>query len=190
MTATDPRPAPASHRPGWLPSHQEPHQGSHQASHQRSHQAPPQPPEPTHRIVTPPTSHPSHQPSHHPGHTTPESEWEDGPLTARERIADAFAGLRFVRSSPGSLLDQIEYARDGAYTTSKSGPWRLVNIWYARLVAVPGLAICYFIGWAFFTRLSRAVISVAVAVPLLVILNDIPIVELVIPDWADVTTWF
>lgn len=156
-------------------------QRSHHPSKERSHQATPQPPEPTHRIVTPP--------SHRPDHTTPKSkEWE--PRRLSSRIGDAFAGLRFVNESPGSLMDQIEYAEDGAYSNRVGGPWRTANIAYARCIAVPGLAICYFLGWAFFTRLSRAITVLIVSVPLLALLNDVPVVEWLVPDWADITTWF
>jgi hypothetical protein len=95
-----------------------------------------------------------------------------------------------VNTSPGSLRDQIEYARDGAYTTRAGGPWRAANIAFARFIAMPGLAICYFIAWALFTRLMRTVTTLVVAVPLLIVLNGIPVVDWFVPDWADVTTWF
>ncbi|WP_219414157.1 hypothetical protein [Pseudonocardia nigra] len=174
MTTTDPRTAPPTHQTGRaLP---------HQRSPQAPHQPLPHPPEPTHRIVTPP--------SPHPDRTTPEPEWDDQPQRPSDRLGEAFAGLRFVSSSPGSLRDQIEYARDGAYTTRAGGPWRTANIAFARFIASPGLTICYFIAWAFFTRLMRTVTTLVVAVPLLIVLNGVPVVGWFVPDWADVTTWF
>lgn len=208
MTTTDPRGAPGSHRPDWLPAHQSSPQPSHQRSHQPSHQAPPQPPEPTHRIVTPaphqqspqpshqashqPSHQASHQASHHlshqPDHTTPESEWDDEPLGFRDRLADAFAELRFVRETPGSLQDQMAYAKQGAYAT-RNGLWRRANILFVRFIGNPGTAVLYLLKWAFFSRLSRTITSLVVAVPLLAVLNGVPVVELVIPDWADITSW-
>lgn len=135
----------------------------------------------THRIVGSPTNL---------AIANPDSQAGDEPAGGwRLAVGDAIDGLRFVNQSPGSLLDQIDYAVDGAYSNRVEGPWRNANIIYARFVAVPGLALCYLIGWAFFTRLSRALTCGALLLFLLMILNAMPVTAWLIPDGADFTTW-
>jgi len=107
----------------------------------------------------------------------------------RDRLAETFNGLRFVDRSPGSLRDQIDYAEDGAYST-REGWWRTANVVFAKTVARVGLTVCYFLAWAVFTRLSRCLTTLVVAPFALMLLNGIPLVGYLIPDWADVTTWF
>ncbi len=117
-----------------------------------------------------------------------EEEREDGPSWG-ERLGAPLQGFRFVRESPGSLMDQIDYAREGAYTIRPDGVWRFANIVFARFVAVLGLGLCYLIAWAFFTRLSRTLTAVPVALLLLWLLNQLPVTQWLIPDWADFTIW-
>lgn len=107
----------------------------------------------------------------------------------RSWLWDALDGLRFVNNSPGSLRDQIDYAVDGAYSNRAEGPWRNANIGYARFIATPGLTLCLLIGWAFFTRLSRALTCGPILLFLLMLLNAMPITAWLIPDGVDFTTW-
>ena len=122
------------------------------------------------------------------GAATPPPAAGDRPAW-RDRLAETFSGLRFVNRSPGSLRDQIDYAEDGAYST-RDGWWRTANIVFAKTVARVGLTVCYFLAWAVFTRLSRCLTTLVVAPCALMLLNGIPLVGYLIPDWADVTTWF
>lgn len=144
---------------------------------------PPAPP--THRIIAPPGHQATSLVKHHQ-----DDEEDYAPASMGEHIADAFNELRFVRNSPGCLRDQIEYARDGAYTTRIDGWWRRVNIVFAYFIAAPGLTVCYLTAWAFFTRLSRALIAWPTLAFLLMFLNRIPLTEFLIPDSADFTNWF
>ena len=111
--------------------------------------------------------------------------YDDGQYDDRQ--GGWLAGLRFAY--PGGLPDQIEYARDGAYSVRVDGWWRNANIWFARLVAVPGLILCYLIAWAFFTRLPRTFASLVIAPLLFMLLNSFPVTNWFVPDWADFTTW-
>lgn len=120
------------------------------------------------------------------------SDYDDaeGDDTGPGGVVGFFTGLRFVHQSPGSLLDQVDYARDGAYTIQVEGWWRNANIWFARLIAVPGLTICHLIAWALFTRLSRTIVALIVVPLVLMLANGLPVVSWVVPDWADFTTWW
>ena len=138
--------------------------------------------QPTHRILKPPTSLAIGSLDRQAGD---EAEAGD-PGTW---LSEALDGLRFVNNSPGSLRDQIDYAIDGAYSNRVDGWWRNANIIFARLIAVPGLTVVYLIGWAFFTRLSRALTCTPVLLFVLMLLNAMPITAWLIPDWADFTTW-
>ena len=142
---------------------------------------------PTHRIVTPP---PADEPA---GDRQPGDDDWDAPLTRRERAEDLFRGwfdgLRFVREPPGSLRDQIDYAKNGAYTVASEGLLRRANIVFAHLVATPGLTVLYFAAWAYFTRLNRAAVAVPLTVVALVLANTVPVVHWLVPDWADLTWW-
>lgn len=164
----------------------------HQADHQTTSARPPagttspdhQPPAPpTHRIIAPPDRQVARLAEDH------QDEEDYAPASFREYVADAFNELRFVRNSPGSLRDQIEYARDGAYTTRIDGWWRRVNIVYAYLVAIPGLVVGYCVMWMF-VRLSRALVAGPALLFVLMFLNRIPLIEIAIPDSFDFTNWF
>lgn len=137
---------------------------------------------PTHRILKPPTSLAI-------GSLDRQAGDDAAPGDSRSWLSEALDGLRFVNNSPGSLRDQIDYATDGAYSNRIDGWWRNANIGFARFVAVPGLTICLLIGWAFFTRLSRALTCGPVLLFVLMLLNTMPITAWLIPDWADFTTW-
>lgn len=138
--------------------------------------------QPTHRILKPPTSLAI-------GSLDRQAGDDEEPSDGRSWLSEALDGLRFVNNSPGSLRDQIDYANDGAYSNRGDGWWRNANIGFARFVAVPGLTLCYLIGWAFFTRLSRALTCAPVALFALMLLNTMPVTAWLIPDWADFTTW-
>jgi hypothetical protein len=106
-----------------------------------------------------------------------------------EHQGGLLAGLRFVSESPGSLRDQIEYAREGAYTNRVDGPWRNANIWFARLGAYPGLTVCYFWAWAFCTRLSRAMVAWPVLVIVMWLLLSLPVTQWFVRGLADFLWW-
>jgi hypothetical protein len=186
---TTPRTTPPSHHTTWTapphPSHQVPHQASHHPVAPPSHH----PPEVTHRFVTPPPPQPSRQASHHPdrttSHATPEIEEWNEPRGWRDRLADFFYGLRFVNDN---LREQMRYV--DACAAQRRGPWRVITIWFGRLIGKPGLIFHYFMAWAFFTEPGRALASLTVAIPLIVVLNGLPAVAWFIPDWADITTYF
>lgn len=144
-----------------------------------------QPSPPTHRIVAP-----RDRQAVELQDDRQEPQWTGASTTLRGRFAQACDGLRFVHQSPGSLRDQVEYARDGAYTVRAYGWWRTANVVFARLVATPGLTVCYLAAWAFFTRLTRALIAWPILAFLLMFLNSIPFAEMFVPDWADFTNWF
>lgn len=113
-----------------------------------------------------------------------------GPPPFRVSFADAAQQLRFVSNPPGSLLDQIEYAREGAYTNRVNGPWRTANIVFAKYIAVAGLGLCYLIGWSLFTRLSRTLTCGPLYLLLFMLLNQFPVVAWLVPDALDFTTWW
>lgn len=104
-------------------------------------------------------------------------------------LTDALFGLRFVSESPGSLRDQIAYAREAAYSNRTDGPWRKANIWFARLVAIPGLTICYSLAWALFTRLSRAMTAWPVILLIMWLLISLPVTRWFIRELADLMMW-
>lgn len=138
-------------------------------------------PQPTHRILKPPTSLAIGSLDRRAG--------DDEAGGSGTWLAEALDGLRFVNTSPGSLRDQIDYAIDGAYSNRVEGWWRNANIGFARIVAVPGLTVVYLIGWAFFTRLSRALTCAPVLLFALMLLNSMPATAWFVPDGADFTTW-
>lgn len=122
----------------------------------------------THRIVTPP-----------PG---------------GDDLAEVAAGgvlARVLELRPfQECADQVDYARNGAYSTSIDGWWRNANVWFVRLIAIPGILLCSLAKWSYFSRLSRTLISVPVTAFLLMLGNDFPVTAWLIPDAADFTTWF
>lgn len=137
---------------------------------------------PTHRILASPTSLAVDVEDRQAGDEEPDGGW-------RAWLGDALDGLRFVNNSPGSLRDQVDYAVDGAYSNRVDGWWRNSNIIFARAWATPGLAVIYLIGWAFFTRLSRALTCGPLLLFVLMLLNSMPATAWLVPDGADFTTW-
>lgn len=97
--------------------------------------------------------------------------------------------MRFVRQSPRTTNDKITYAIHGAYAMPESF-WRTANILFAYTVAPVGHVVCDAIKWALFDRLSRALLAVPVLIALLFVLNQIPLVEWLIPDQWDISTAF
>lgn len=105
------------------------------------------------------------------------------------RMARWFGGLRFVHQSPGSLQDHLRWHREAAYALPE-GPWRTVNIWWARIM-VPPRVLAFFVIWAYLSRITRAgwwTLGTLLAAP---ILHGIPVIGwLPFIGWLDMTTWF
>ncbi len=101
------------------------------------------------------------------------------------RLVAALSGLRFMEQA----MDRIDYARNGAYSIQVDGWWRNANIWFVSLVAIPGMIVCDSIKWALFERLPRTLVSLIVIPLALMLLNGLPVIAWLVPDWADFTTW-
>ena len=106
----------------------------------------------------------------------------------RARVGAAVGELRFVRERPSSLVDHVAYARHGQWTTEQEGQRRSAALVWAYLVAIPVSTVAYLAVWAV-ARPTRAAVVVAVAAVLATALNQIPYVELLVPDWASLTAW-
>lgn len=110
------------------------------------------------------------------------------PGRIRDRVLATLGELRFVRERPSSLVDHLAYARVGQWTTQNEGQRRTAALVWAYTVAIPVTALAHFTVWAV-ARPTRAGVVAAVAAVLATALNQIPVVELLIPDWASLTAW-
>ena len=105
-----------------------------------------------------------------------------------DRVRAALGELRFVRERPSSLVDHLAYARYGEWTTQDDGQRRSAAVMWAYLVAIPVTAVAHFAVWAV-ARPTRAAVVTVIAAVLATALNQIPVVERLVPDWASLTAW-
>lgn len=106
----------------------------------------------------------------------------------QDRMRIAVGELRFVRERPSSLVDHLAYARFGEWTTQDDGQRRTAALMWAYLVAIPVTAVAHFTVWAV-ARPTRAAVVGALAAVLATALNQIPVLELLVPDGASLTAW-
>jgi hypothetical protein len=102
---------------------------------------------------------------------------------------------RFVRDTT-TTVDHIDYAINGAYALPDGDPWswnwinRRAHIAFAYTIGLVGALLCDAVKWAFFTRLSRALIAVPAVLALGWALNHIPVTAWITPDGWDISTWW
>jgi hypothetical protein len=166
-------PPPAAHHPGPVshrivtakgpraphhPTHQDPHHPAHQGSHQGPHH---------------PAHHPDHQDPHHPDHHGTDlvpAAFTPRLPGIRGRLIESTRDLRFRTESPPSLQQRIRNAETAAYTIRNDGPWRTANIYYAKTVGRVITNVSYWTAWAFGETLGRALFSVAILIPFVMLL--------------------
>jgi hypothetical protein len=129
--------------------------------------------EPTHHIATPPQVD-----EDDPAETPASSNW----------LISRLERCRFWYQQVDSLQDHLRFGRDAAISIAARGPWRTANIWFARLTT-PFLIILFFAIWAYFRKLSRALVAWPLTFLIGAWLNHIPFVEWFVPDMLDPTTW-
>jgi hypothetical protein len=104
------------------------------------------------------------------------------------KVLEAGKELRFVSERPNSLRDHIAYAVSGEWTDQIDGRLRHLALIYVWMVAIPNSTIAYLWVWAS-ARPIRFASFLAVTLTVNTALNQIPVVEWLIPDWATLTYW-
>lgn len=107
----------------------------------------------------------------------------------RAAVIAALGEIRWVSERPSSLRDQIGYARDGAWTAEIDGRARHLQLAWAFVVAIPITVAAYLTVWSVSRSPLRALAVWGVIAVVATVLNQIPAVELLVPDWASLTVW-
>lgn len=107
---------------------------------------------------------------------------------ALHAVTTAAAELRFVHEQPASLKQSLALARQGAWTTTRTGPLRRAAVVHVWCIQVPVLVIGALIAWAARTpgrlwTVALLVLTVATA------LDQIPVVRLFVPEFLTWPYW-
>lgn len=106
------------------------------------------------------------------------------------RVFAPVEGLRLSRDAGETTHERIEWASHAAYTApGPDGLWRKANVIFAYTIGPVVTILCDTIRWTC-GNLARFLGGIVVTVSLCFILNQVPVVQWVIPDQWDVSNLF
>lgn len=127
------------------------------------------------------------------GPVVPDNDRHAGtPVPARGKLAAAigtwFDGFRFVSEDIGSLRKQLRLARSRAFNGSDIFLLHVLRVAFFFAFTAPAVTILFCIAWLILDPV-RFASAFVINLPVSAVVNHVPVVEIVWPDFLDCTTW-